>query len=350
VTVYAQEFEDDGLESVSRRRIPVRGPGALRLVTFSRDVRRVLNREHDHVVSFGASSLGADILWVNSVHAAWLEQRDRVPGDLLRSTPLRRFLPHHQVILAMERRYFTRSTGALAITVSDCVADDISRLYGFPKERSLVVHNGFDPAEFGRTRSGTRERVREELGVPPNAILLLLVANELGRKGLAVLLRAVAELQNPEVHVLLVGRADPTTYSHLIRELGLHDRFHYGGSRTDMGSIHHAADLFVLPTRYEAFCLAIVEALASGVPVITTDVPGARDLILDGVNGRLQRDPTSHGELATLLREALREEQFKTWAANAAASVEDHTWPRLLDRALEAIAASPSREKEAGHA
>jgi glycosyltransferase involved in cell wall biosynthesis len=117
-----------------------------------------------------------------------------------------------------------------------------------------------------------------------------------------------------------------------------------------MGSIHHAADLFVLPTRYEAFCLAIVEALASGVPVITTDVPGARDLILDGVNGRLQRDPTSHGELATLLREALREEQFKTWAANAAASVEDHTWPRLLDRALEAIAASPSREKEAGHA
>jgi glycosyltransferase involved in cell wall biosynthesis len=101
--------------------------------------------------------------------------------------------------------------------------------------------------------------------------------------------------------------------------------------------------MLVLPTRYEAFCIAVVEALASGLPVITSDVPGAGDLVIDDVNGRLQRDPADAGELAGLLTSALHDRRYRNWAGRAAATVEDHTWSELLDRALQEIAARPRR-------
>lgn len=346
VTVYAESFEEEGLEAIQKQVIP-RGlaPSAMRVVDFSRRVRRVLEeRSHDHVISFGVADVDPDVLWVNSIHAAWLERPNPVAGDYLRSSPLRRFLPRHQVMLAMERRYFTQARNAVALVVSEHVGLDLERIYGFPLSKAVVVHNGYDPDEFShRAVAGERAAVRAELGIPSDAVVLLLVANELARKGFRILLEAAATLPDPRVHVLLVGRADPASQSDRIGELGLRERFHYGGSRSDLGRIHRACDLFVLPTRYEAFSLAVVEALASGLPVITSDVPGARDLVVDGVNGRLQRDPASSAELASLLAESLADDRYRDWAQNAAESVRDHAWPRLLDGALSTIERAPQR-------
>jgi UDP-glucose:(heptosyl)LPS alpha-1,3-glucosyltransferase len=296
------------------------------------------------VISFGVGDVDADILWVNSLHRAWLERRDVSSFDRLRSSPLRRYLPRHQVLLAMERRYFTRPRHSLAIVVADRVAADLERLYGFPRERTVTVHNGFDPDEFNPALSSAhRSDIRAELGIPTDAIVLLLAANELARKGLPVLLEAVAMVDDSRLHVLVVGRTRPTAYMRRVRDLGMSECFHYGGSRSDMGAIYAASDMLVLPTRYEAFCIAVVEALASGLPVITTDVPGAGDLVVEDVNGRLQRDPADAGELAALLKAATYDHQYRDWAARAAASVEDHTWADLLDLALEEIAARPRR-------
>ena len=340
MTVYAHEFDEHDLDRVRKRSIAVAEvPRALRLVEFSRRARHALGgHSHDHVISFGVTDVGADVLWVNSVHAAWLGRRETVTSDRLRSSPLRRYLPHHQLVLRMERRYFTRPAGSLVLVVSDQVADDLERLYGLPRERAVVVHNGYDPAEFNPTiASRDRAKVRTELGIPPDAVVALLVANELGRKGLSVLLNAVADLDEPRLHILLVGRAEPNAYARQIAALGLATRFHYGGSRSDMAAVHGASDVFVLPTRYEAFSLAVVEALASGLPVITTDVPGARDLIVDNLNGRLQRDPRSSSELAGLLKNALRGDRYREWAATAPATVRDHCWDQLFERALAAV-------------
>ena len=340
VTVYASEFEEHGLECVRTRKIPTGSmPRPFRLIEFSRGVRRALQGSaHDHVISFGVADVPADVLWVNSVHAAWLERRQSVAGDRIRSNPLRRYLPRHQIILALERRYFRDSSARLALVVSEQVAADLERLYEFPSERSVVVHNGFDEQEFNpHAAARDRESMRAELGIPGNALVVLLVANELSRKGFPILIEAVAALADPRVYVLLAGRADPAPYAKRLRALGLDGRFRYAGSRTDMVGIHGASDLFVLPTRYEAFSLAVVEALASGLPVITTDVPGARDLIVDDVNGRIQRDPFSSEELAALLRGATVGDRYRAWATHAAESVRDHTWSKLLEHAFASL-------------
>jgi UDP-glucose:(heptosyl)LPS alpha-1,3-glucosyltransferase len=346
VTVYASAFDDQGLDLVRKETVQMSAvPRSLRAAAFARAARKSLKRHrHDHVISFGVGDVDADVLWVSSVHRAWLEHRDVSSYDRLRSSPLRRYLPHHQALLALERHYFTRPRDSLAIVVADRVAADIERLYGFPRDRTVTVHNGFDPEEFN-SALGSRHRseVRAELGISPKAIVLLLAANELARKGFPVLLEAVAMVNDPRHHVLLVGQARPTPYLRRITNLELSGRFHYAGPHADMGRIYAAADLLVLPTRYEAFCLVVVEALASGLPVITTDVPGAGDLVVDDVNGRLQRDPLSAHELAGLLRDATHDRRDRLWATRTANTVEDHTWDNLLDRALLEITARPGR-------
>lgn len=345
VTVYAAEIDGAGLAGVNQVVVEVPdGPRYRFPRRFSLAARAQLQRaQHDHVLSFGVAEIDADVLWVNSVHRAWIEQSTGLMRGGLRSSSLRRWLPHHRMLLAMERDYFRAPSVQHVVTVSDIVANDINRLYGVPRSLTTTIHNGFDPAEFAPLEEGDRRQVRAELGLADDDIALVITANELHRKGLATLLEAVAMVGDRRLRVVLAGRTPPTAYARQIERLGLTDQFRYLGTRTDMGQILGASDLFVLPTQYEAFCLAIVEALASGLPVVTTTVPGAADLIADGSNGRLLTDPRDAAGLAEILREAADGEQRAKWASAAAPSVADHTWQRLFERAEALLADLPSR-------
>src|SRR5262249_40913472 len=155
------------------------------------------------------------------------------------------------------------------------------------------------------------------------------VANELHRKGFGVLLEAVARLGDAPVMVDVVGRAPLDPYRARMSDLGLEERVHYRGTTSDIGLFHAAADLLVLPTQYEAFSLTVVEALASGLPVVTTTVPGAGDLVRHDENGLLQNDATDPSELASLLDLALDRSRRARWAAGASDAVAGYDWATL---------------------
>ncbi len=352
VTVYARDVDTEALDGVRVHRVTHRrAPRSFEPVVFAHAAREAVRHErHDHVIAFGVGDVGADILWVNSVHRAWLERSGEFAADGLRSASWRRHvLPHHQVLLQLERRHFRSSDPSAVIVVADAVGHDLTRLYGVAQDRVHTVHNGFDPGEFdpGRRRA-LRAEARRALQLPDDAVVLLMVANELHRKGFPVLLEAVARVGDPRLHVVLAGRAAPTGFTRRIEELGLAARVRHLGVQPDVGRVHAVADVFVLPTKYEAFCLAVVEALASGLPVIVSTTPGAGDLVVDGVNGRLQQDPTDPVELATLIRTSLDDAARTAWAAAAAPSVAHLTWGRLFDEAAGIIAASPTRRGRPG--
>lgn len=334
VTVVAEFVEAEGPPGAEVVRVQARGPSWLHPVTFGRAARRAIKgRTFDVVVSFGVEFRGADVAWVNSVHRAWLERARSEPGSLAQRLG-RYVVPRHRILLATERRYFRQPRLRQIISVADAVTDDLVRLYGVDASRAATVHNGFAPDEFspGR-RAQLRDTARGSFGFGTDDVVLLLVANELGRKGLGTLLEAVAALDDARVHVLLVGRTPPTEYEATARALGVADRFHYAGATDDVGFVHAASDVFVLPTQYEAFCLAVVEALASGLPVITTAVPGAGDVVVAGKTGLIQSEPRSAAELERLLRAALEPHTIGRWSAAAPASVEHLAWPRVLGKA-----------------
>jgi glycosyltransferase involved in cell wall biosynthesis len=317
VTVLADYWEDCGEPGVAYKKVsPARH---LRELSFMRRAGRAAQAERfDRVISFGANCPAGDVIWVNSLHRAWLERK----GATLRSLH-----PRHRLILALEAHHFRGRRYNQVIAVSDRVASDLSRLYGVPPSDVEVVPNGYDPVEFSpERRRSLRAEARAELGIAEEDVVCLMVANELARKGFGVLLDAARIVNDPRLRVVLVGRAVPTGY-----DLG--ERTIYAGPSADVGRSHALADLFVLPTRYEAACLAIVEALASGLPVLTTDVPGAGDLIQPGINGLLQRDPLDATELAGLLQLGLDDGLRGELTAGAAPSVANLAWPLVLERA-----------------
>jgi UDP-glucose:(heptosyl)LPS alpha-1,3-glucosyltransferase len=350
VSVYAHEIESEGLDEVQLVPIEFEGPSTMKPWLFAHAARRALaNTHHDHVIAFGVGDVNADVLWVNSVHRVWMRQSITVDGSSgLRRIPGLRYLsPRHQLLLWMERRHFTRNNATAIVTVADAVSADLVRLYGISSDVTTTIHNGYSPSEFSpQRRRALRQSARAQLGYRDDDVVALIAANELARKGFDVLLEAQSLVANRQLHVLLVGRAPMTpSISQRLRQLGLVDRVRYEGSQSDMGRVHAAADLFVLPTQYEAFALAIVEALASGLPVITTRTPGAEDRITDRQNGRLLDNPRSPDELSQLLGDAMDPDVRARWAANAAASVADLTWNALAMQTEQLLESLPTRDR-----
>jgi len=236
-----------------------------------------------------------------------------------------------------ENQWLHRSRSATVVAVSEGVANDLEHFYQVPTSLIRVIPNGFSPSQCSAERRQQLRPVwREQLGLGGSDIALLLVANEWHRKGLGTILRAMYRVDEPRLHLLLVGRRSPAPYNGLIKRLGLRSRVRWFGPTSDVAKYHAAADLFVMPTTYEAFGTVIVEALGSGLPVITSALAGAASAVQDGHNGRLLEDPTDDNQLATELISALRDDTLDRWSAAAPESVARFQWPRVMDE-LEAV-------------
>ena len=154
---------------------------------------------------------------------------------------------------------------------------------------------------------------------------MLFIANTFARKGLDILLSAIAKLGQSQLHLMIVGRDNPQPYLSKIEQLGLKQQVHFLGHR-DVTSCYQAADVLVLPTTYEPWGLVISEALACGLPVITSALAGAADLITSGKNGILLQNPRSVMELAQALHNVVRRKTLNEMKQEARPSVQNSSW------------------------
>jgi len=311
-------------------------PTSLRPLAFRRAVERTLRgRRPRRLVTMGAVCPPGDVLWVQSVHRAWLASSSAIRvGPVHVPASARRLKPWHQTLLALERQYFTRSDPQWILCTSQREADDLVHYYDAPHERMVVVPNGFDGQRFNlQRRCDLRDEMRQRLGIADHEIALLFVANELHRKGFVQTVQAIAALRDQHFSLHVVGRAPLDAYATEIARLGVGDRVRYHGPTDRVEDFHAAADALVLPTQYEPFGLVIIEAMASGLPVVTTKLAGAAGAIDDGVSGLLQSDPYDVEELSSLLarlQEPAVREEMGEHAAKAAAGYE---WGQVFQMA-----------------
>jgi glycosyltransferase involved in cell wall biosynthesis len=335
VDVYANEWEIDPTCAINYRVVPMRRhPWFLSGTSFFINASKQVDlAAYDVLNTHGCICPFGGVQWVHSVHLAWLERGRTMRGGLSLAAWKRRLNPLHPALLQMEARHFRERRYRKLTATTPRVRDDLHRLYGVPEEDVVIVPNGFSPTEFNPSRSAERrEAMRARLELKPDQVAILFVANELERKGFRTLLAAVAALGDPSVRIVVVGRPPARTVMRMAEQFGLADRVTACGPTADVAGYHAACDLFVLPTQYEAFCLAILESLGSGLPVVTSDVPGARDAIQPGINGALISDPLNGEELAAAIKPLLDPARRGALAARSAASVEGYQWPRLLVR------------------
>jgi UDP-glucose:(heptosyl)LPS alpha-1,3-glucosyltransferase len=217
--------------------------------------------------------------------------------------PLRGRRLYHRIVLALERRVLTRTPRIVAIARRG--KTEVERLYGVPPESVTVVYNGVDLDRFHpRHRHAHRARARDEAGVAKDDHALLFVGSGFDRKGLATALDTLHALPDPASRLIVVGKGDQRPFAALATRLGVDDRVTWLGPRRDIERWYAAADVLVLPARYEPFGNVHLEALASGVPVVTSTAAGGAELIVDGVNGavRAPRDATGMAQAVVALR------------------------------------------------
>ncbi len=333
VHLYTSDWDREALSSgvqVHAVSLPPRG-SVLRLLSFARQSRKLMAALPPGTVhaAFGVQSPPGGVMWVPSVHKAWLEtsktQRNW-RGRLKQKLNL-----NHPALLKLEQEYFAGPRPPKLIALTDQVKADLMRFYAVPSEAIAVLPNGYSATEFNTQRvSQHRAAMREKLGYGPQDKVVIFVANELERKGFGPLLRAIALLQDPNVVLLAVGRLNPKTYAEEIQRLGLAGRVQFTGPSGDVALFYAAADVFALPTQYEAWGLVIVEALACGLPVVTSRLAGAAITVKEGVTGSLLDNPNDPAEIAAKLRSLLDGPRVPAEAIEQ--SVAQYSWPNILRR------------------
>jgi glycosyltransferase involved in cell wall biosynthesis len=207
------------------------------------------------------------------------------------------------------------------------VGDEVIKWYDADPARVVALPWGVDLDHFRPDAEG-RGATRAAWGAGSGDRVLLLVANEFARKGLATILGALALQGRPDVRLVVIGRDDPAPYRTQIARLGLADRVMFAGSQ-DPAPAYQAADLFVMPSSYEGWGLVLAEALACGLPAVVSRFPGSVAMVAPRVNGLLLESSRDEAELAALLDEALEPFAHAAMAAAARPSVTHYGWPEV---------------------
>jgi len=207
------------------------------------------------------------------------------------------------------------------VALTPDVRADLGKYYGVPERDVVIIPNGFAPDEFNLAQAmSERAAVRRRLGFKDAENVIVFVGNELERKGYPALLRAAESLRDPGMRLLVVGKMKPAE----------HPLVTYAEPTNHVAQYYAAGDVFALPTQYEAWGMVIVEAMACGLPVLTTRLAGAAVAVREGVTGELVHDPKNVADIAAKLRllldgrHAAREE--------IAASVACYDWSQVLMR------------------
>lgn len=272
--------------------------------SFSRGVRALLGREHFDLVQSHERIPGCDVYRAgDGVHRQWLDYR-------MKQAPVPervgiRLNPYHWYVLAAERSMFEHPGLRAVICNSQMVAHEIRRHFSIATEKLHVIYSGVDLAFFHPDhRVAMRAAARSELGCIDGDTVFSFVGSGFARKGLAAAIDALAATGRRDMRLVVAGqdRAMAKFVAHAGRA-GVGDRVTFLGGREDVRFVYAASDCFILPTRYDPFPNAALEALAMGVPVIVSNQCGAAELISPGLNGWVC-DPDCVAPLALLMAEA----------------------------------------------
>ncbi|MGD8717879.1 MAG: glycosyltransferase family 4 protein [Candidatus Zixiibacteriota bacterium] len=295
VHVFAATAEGIEGAGVTWHRVPVPDlPTLVRVPAFALLSTLMIKRmKFDAVIGQGINTLGADYMVVHTVNAGRRAIFHKLVRNGVRLGPARRAGEEawYALACAVEKRLL-RGRRPEIISVSSGTSRELSAYYPrVERERLNVVYNGVDCGEFNDTgRDEARTALRDSLGLAADDRVVLFVGGLWWLKGLSHAIEAVRFLPS-RYHLVIAGKGPDATYRARAEDVGVGRRVHFLGSRKDVAAIYRGADVFVLPSYYEAFSLVTLEAMASGLPVLLSRVNGADDCLCEGFNGfAVERD------------------------------------------------------------
>lgn len=226
----------------------------------------------------------------DGVHRAWLARRSKF------EVPLKQFIRaasrKHRDLLQLEESLFGKRNAKWVIAASQMVTNEIADLYGYPADKIELVRNGV-PLDKFRFDPEFREKCRADLNLKPDHVALFFAGSGWERKGLLFAIEAMALCKDRKLRLLVAGCGDARPYKATPLRFWREDPVQFLGEVAGLVPVYAAADIFILPTIYDPFSNACLEALACGLPVITTRSNGFTEIIEDSVHGSIIDDPSN---------------------------------------------------------
>jgi UDP-glucose:(heptosyl)LPS alpha-1,3-glucosyltransferase len=249
---------------------------------FAHAARQLWQEQQFDIVQSHERIPGCDIYRAgDGVHRRWLLQRARILPDW--RSQLLKHDRYHRYVMDAEREMYQAPELKAVICNAEMVKKEITEDFGVDEKNIHVIYNSIDSSRFLPAESETRSILRQQLGIPVNAVVLCFVGSGFERKGLAAAIKAIAGTNR---YLLIVGqdKAEKQYYA-LAQSEGCANRVIFCGVQKETLKFYQAADGLLLPTLYDPFPNVILEAMACSLPVITSLTCGGAEFIHNNNNG-----------------------------------------------------------------
>lgn len=260
-------------------------------------------------------------------HIEWLKQRWKIKNIWGRFFI---FLnPYHWLILFLERKIFNERRFKKVIAISEFVKKNILDNYNVREQDIEVIYNAVDLKTFNPVNKTIyRKEIRNKYLIPENKFVMLFVGSGFERKGLNYLLEALDLVMEP-ITLLIVGKGQKVKS----KKFDTKHQILFCGPQREIYKYYAAADIFVFPALYEPFGNVHLEALASGLPVITTKRTGAAEIIKDGIHGYIIESPEDSYSIAEKINFLVKNpEKREIMSSNARILAENFSFQNHLEK------------------
>jgi UDP-glucose:(heptosyl)LPS alpha-1,3-glucosyltransferase len=324
-----------------------RAPRSLADLLLARASKKALAADDADVTFSDQKCWGAQVVRLGGgVQREYVKQREksyRWPLRCALNKVVRRLSLRERLRSYIDDKLYEAPGPQCVIANSDMVRREIARYYPHVAGRVKVVYNGADPKRFTpMLRQTHREAVRRQLAIPAEALVGVFVGHDWRRKGLSTFIEALAILarkpQMGPVCGIVVGKGAKGEAESFARRKGAAHLLRFVGP-TAPDRYYGASDLLVLPSYYDPCANVTLEALACGLPVITSVFNGAFELLTAGVNGFYVSDASDSAQLAGFIEHFADPAALAAGSEAARALALEHTLTRMYGEIVSTLAA-----------
>ena len=310
--------------------------------SFLKQARNESDKENFDVVMGTGKCLGVNVF---QPHGGTVRASHRQNAILVRNafhTLLKNLSnsisPKHIVARRIENQQYSNPK-TIFVAISQMVRGHMKEFYNVPDSRIELIYNGIDTKRFEPSSDEEKLAMKKKLGLPLDKVIYSVVAHNFRLKGIREIIESAALVKknNPDFLIVVAGYGKQEPFLKQAEKAGVKENIQFLGAVKTPEDVYKASDVYVQPTWYDPCSLVVLEAMASGLPVITTRFNGAGEFIDNGKEGYIVSRPDSTEELSVAMSNLLDENVRKEQGANAREKIKDQTLENNFEQMLKAF-------------